>query len=214
MPMKLTTRHYGVLASLEQEPRSGYDIAQWFAHVTKHFCAFGHSSVYPTLADLERHGLVTYTEVASEQGPTRKVYRLTPAGRDALLAWAEQPAAEAEVRDEQLLKALCYGFLPPERTIELLRMARARHEERRVYCEQLASTAEAAMRTDDPHTMRAALGRVLTARRGVGMQASYVAWCDEAIAAVSSLATAAGIQGAGTRVERDTTSAGRQGNGS
>jgi DNA-binding PadR family transcriptional regulator len=207
--MKLTTRHYGVLASLEQEPRSGYDIAQWFAHVTKHFCAFGHSSVYPTLADLERLGYVSYTEVPSEQGPTRKVYRLTPAGRDTLLAWAEQPAADAEGRDEQLLKALCYGFLPPERAIELLRLARERHEERRVYCEQLASAAEAAMRADDPHTVRAALGRVLTARRGVGIQASYVAWCDEAIAAVGSLATALGTRTEGMRAERDTPGAAR-----
>src|SRR5579859_1988231 len=121
--MSFSMRHYGVLASLEQEPRSGYDIAQWFAYVTKHFCAFGHSSVYPTLADLEREGLVIHTETPSEQGPTRKVYRLTPAGRETLLAWVAQPAADAEVRDEQLLKALCYGFLPPARAIDLLRQA-------------------------------------------------------------------------------------------
>jgi hypothetical protein len=51
--MSLTMRHYAVLASLAQEPHSGYDIAQWFADVTRHFCAFGHSSIYPTLADVE-----------------------------------------------------------------------------------------------------------------------------------------------------------------
>src|SRR5262245_52768070 len=119
--MVLSIRHYGVLASLGQQPRSGYDITQWFAHVTKHFCAFGHSSVYPTLADLEQRGLVAYTEMPSDQGPRRKVYHLTPAGSDVLLTWAGEPAADAEVRDEQLLKALCYGFLPPERAIELLR---------------------------------------------------------------------------------------------
>src|SRR5262249_19925731 len=72
--MNFTTRHYAVLASLAQEPRSGYDIAQWFGYVTEHFCAFGHSSIYPTLADLEQRGLVAYTEMPSEQGPTRKVY--------------------------------------------------------------------------------------------------------------------------------------------
>lgn len=186
--MNLTTRHYAVLASLEQEPRSGYDIAQWFAYVTKHFCAFGHSSVYPTLADLERHGLVSYTEMPSEQGPARKVYRLTPAGQDALLEWVAQPAADAEVRDEQLLKALCYGFLPPRRAVELLRIARARHEERKAYYEQLARAAETDMRAGDRHTAAAALGRKLTARRGVSVQESYVAWCDEAIAAVEAMA--------------------------
>ena len=186
--MQHSMRHYGVLASLAQEPRSGYDIAQWFAYVTKHFCAFGHSSVYPTLADLEQHGLVTHTGVHSEQGPMRKVYQLTPAGRDALLEWVAQPAADAEVRDEQLLKALCYGFLPAERAIELLRLARAHHQERKQRYEDLVRAAEASMRDDDPHTAAAALGRRLTARRGVGSQESYVAWCDEAIAAIEAFA--------------------------
>jgi DNA-binding PadR family transcriptional regulator len=186
--MQLTMRHYGVLASLAQERRSGYDIAQWFAYVTKHFCAFGHSSVYPTLADLEQRGLVTFTETPSEQGPTRKVYELTPAGREVLLAWVDVPAGDAEVRDEQLLKALCYGFLPPERAIELLRVARARHEEHQRKYETLVRAAEADMRADDPQIAAAALGRSLTGRRGVGSQESYVAWCDEAIAAIEAFA--------------------------
>lgn len=192
--MDLSIRHYGVLASLGQQPRSGYDIAQWFAHVTKHFCAFGHSSVYPTLADLERRGLVAYTEMPSDQGPRRKVYHLTPAGSDVLLAWAGEPAADAEVRDEQLLKALCYGFLPPERAVELLRAARTRHDQRKTYYEGLVRAAEADMQTDDPHAAAAALGRKLTARRGVGAQESYVTWCDDAIASIEAIAAKAQTQ--------------------
>jgi DNA-binding PadR family transcriptional regulator len=194
--MTYTVRHFAVLASLAQEPRSGYDIAQWFAHVTKHFCAFVHSSVYPTLADLEQHGLVTFTEAPSEQGPRRKVYRLTATGLDTLLAWVDTPSADAEVRDEQLLKALCYGFLPTDRAIDLLRVARARHAERRAFYEALVGAAEAEMRSDDPHTAAAALGRRLTALRGVGSQASYVVWCDEAIAAIATFGTS--IQAART----------------
>jgi DNA-binding PadR family transcriptional regulator len=190
--MNFTMRHYAVLSSLAQEPRSGYDIAQWFEYVTKHFCAFGHSSIYPTLADLEQRGLVAHTEVPSEQGPIRKVYRLTPAGRDALLDWVAQPAADAEVRDEQLLKALSYGFLPAERAVELLRLARARHAERKGHYEQLVRAAEADMQADDPHTAAVALGRRLTGRRGVGAQESYVAWCDEAIAAIEAFAAEVG----------------------
>lgn len=179
---QFTMCQYAVLASLMQEPRSGYDIAQWFAHVTKHFWVVGHSSIYPALADLERRALVEYEEVSSEQGPARKVYHLTQAGSDTLLTWASAPAADAEVRDEQLVKALCYGFLPPERAIEQLRLARARHAERQVEYERIARAAdEEIAAAGDPHAAAAALGRRLTARRGVGVQESYVAWCDEAI---------------------------------
>lgn len=188
---KLTMCQYAVLASLVQEPRSGYDIAQWFAHVTQHFWAIGHSSIYPALADLETRSFVEFTEEPSEQGPTRKVYHVTPAGYDALFTWVDAPAADAEVRDEQLLKALCYGFLPSQRAIELIRLARARHEARKAYYEELVGMAEADMQSDDPHASAAALGRSLTARRGVGVQASYVAWCDEAIAAIEASAHAA-----------------------
>ncbi|HEX8982622.1 MAG TPA: PadR family transcriptional regulator [Ktedonobacterales bacterium] len=186
--MNLSMRHYGVLASLAQEHRSGYDITQWFAFVTKHFCSFGHSSVYPTLAELEQRGLVEFAETPSEQGPTRKVYHLTPSGQDALLEWVGQPAADAEVRDDQLMKAVCYGFLSRERAVELLHMARARHEERKRMYEALADAATVDLQSDDPHVAAVALGRRLTARRGVGAQESYVVWCDEAIAAVEALA--------------------------
>ncbi len=120
----------------------------------------------------------------SEQGPTRKVYHLTPSGTEMLMEWVELPAADAEVRDEQLVKALCYGFLPPERAIALLRMARARHVERKAHYEELARRREEEERTGDPHKAAAALGQRLTARRGVGVQESYIAWCDEAIAAI------------------------------
>jgi DNA-binding PadR family transcriptional regulator len=185
--MELTMRHYAVLASLAQEPRSGYDITQWFAFVTRHFCAFGHSSIYPTLADLEQRGLVTHTEMPSEQGPTRKVYQLTAEGSSALLDWVAEPAADAEVRDEQLLKALCYGFIPTKRATELLRLARARHLERQAHYQQIVTAAEAAIAADDERSA-SALGRWLTARRGVGVQESYVAWCDEAIGAILNFA--------------------------
>jgi PadR family transcriptional regulator, regulatory protein AphA len=186
--MNFTMRHYAVMASLAQEPRSGYDITQWFAFVTKHFCAFGHSSIYPTLADLEKRGLVTYTETPSEQGPMRKVYRLTAEGSSALLDWVAEPAGDAEVRDEQLLKALCYGFIPAERSAELLRLARARHLERQAHYQEIVAAAEAAMAEGDTARSAAALGRWLTARRGVGVQESYVAWCDEALAAILNFA--------------------------
>lgn len=188
---------YAVLTSLAQEPRSGYDIAQWFAVVTRHFWVVGHSSIYPALADLERRGLVEYVETPSDQGPIRKVYHLTDAGREALMDWVAQPAADAEVRDEQLLKAASYGFLASERAIELLRGVRARHAERQARFEEMARDAEAAGQGGEPHQAAVALGEKLTARRGALAQQSYVAWCDEAIATIEALAARGRLPGAG-----------------
>src|ERR687898_1699001 len=122
------TLDYVILAGLLRQPRSGYDLSRWMAGETSHFFSIGHSSVYPALSRLEEAGLVEHRAVASERGPERKVYSITEAGRAALLTWAQEPAAEREVRDEQLVKALCYGILPEERALERLQEERERHE--------------------------------------------------------------------------------------
>lgn len=43
-------------------------------------------TVYPALARLEREGWLSSRLVASDAGPARKYYRLTPAGYDVLTA--------------------------------------------------------------------------------------------------------------------------------
>jgi hypothetical protein len=40
------------------------------------------------------------------------VYSIAEAGCEALLSWVDSPPVERQVRDEQLVKVLCYGFLP------------------------------------------------------------------------------------------------------
>ncbi|HEX9036687.1 MAG TPA: PadR family transcriptional regulator [Ktedonobacterales bacterium] len=187
----LSMCQYAILASLLQQPRSGYDIARWFADVTSHFWTVGHSAVYPALADLTRRALVVYEQTPSDKGPARKVYHLNAVGRETLLTWASQPAAEADVRDEQLLKALCYGFVPQDTALALISAARARHEQRKRQFEDFVRQADLLMaraqEAGDQDGFRAALGQRLTARRGVGAQACYLAWCDEVVAVLSAL---------------------------
>lgn len=108
----MKTVNYVVLAGLLLRPRSGYDLARWMEGVAGHFFSVGHSTVYPALADLERRGFVAHEVVPSEKGPERKVYSPTSTGREALLAWTEEPAPMPQIRDEGLVKALCFGHLP------------------------------------------------------------------------------------------------------
>ena len=98
--------------------------------VTARFFSVGHSTVYPALADLERRGLVVHEVVPSEKGPKRKVYSSTEAGREVLLRWAEEPAAETQIRDEGLVKALCFGHLPEGRALARLGEVKERYAEK------------------------------------------------------------------------------------
>ena len=182
----MKTLDYVILAGLIHKPRSGYDLTKWMERETSHFFAIGHSSIYPALARLEREGLVRHEVVPSDQGPERKVYSITEVGRVALLAWAGEPAAERQVRDEQLVKALCYGFLPKERALAQLREEKANHEEKLAMYEKFERGLGAELR-EGRISGEAYLGTLLTLRRGIGVERSYVEWCEEAAEMVSQL---------------------------
>lgn len=183
------TLQYVILAGLAHEPRSGYDITRWLSLVASHFWLVGHSSIYPALASLEEESLVTHEEAPSERGPKRKVYDLTEKGFEVLLSWVDGPAAEQQVRDEQLVKALCYGFLREESALARVDQVRQHHAEKLVYYESLERRLESGLgprEGETPITGAAYAGTLLALRRGIGNEQSYLEWCDEAEEIISS----------------------------
>ena len=176
---------YVVLAGLVRKPRSGYDLSRWMQRETSHYFAVGHNRIYPALSDLERDGLVAHEVVPSDRGPERKVYSITEAGLEALLSWADSPPVERQMRDEQLVKVLCYGFLPTERALGRLEEVKVLHEEKLARYEEYRRELEA-QRTDGGISDEAYLGTLLTLGRGIGAEMSYVEWCEEAAKVLSS----------------------------
>lgn len=183
----MKTVNYVVLAGLLLRPRSGYDLTRWMGGVTAHFFSVGHSTVYPALADLERRGLVAHEVVPSEKGPERKVYSPTEAGRGVLLRWAEEPAAETRIRDEGLVKALCFGHLPEGRTLVRLGEVKERHARKLAEYEGYERDLRRTLR-EGGISGEAYLGTLLALRRGIGEEEGYVRWCDEAADLLSSAA--------------------------
>jgi PadR family transcriptional regulator AphA len=184
---------YALLAGLALEPRSGYDLTQWFTQVAAHYWAASHSSIYPTLAALERDGLIVHQTEPSRLGPVRKVYSLTAAGTSALLEWIDAPTSPIEVRDEQLVKALCYGLLPPGHAVSQLQAARSRYAQILSHYEEIASGLESMEPGDDRLSAEARLGALITLKCGIRVAAAYAAWCDEAAAMVEE-AGAEGVE--------------------
>ena len=175
----MKTVNYVVLAGLLLRPRSGYDLTRWMEGVTAHFFSVGHSTVYPALADLERRGLVSHEVLPSEKGPERKVYSPTEAGREALLAWAEEPATLPQIRDEGLVKALCFGHLPEGRVLARLGEVKERHARKLAEYEGYERDLRRSLR-EGGISGEAYLGTLLALRRGIGEEEGYVRWCDEA----------------------------------
>jgi PadR family transcriptional regulator AphA len=181
----MKTLDYVILAGLIRKPRSGYDLTKWIERETSHFFSVGHSSIYPALSRLERDGLVEHEVVPSAKGPERKVYSVTEAGWEALLAWADTPPAERQVRDEQLVKALCYPYMPEERALARLEEEKARHVEKLARYEGFERELEDMFRQGGI-SREAYLGTRLTLSRGTGVEKSYVEWCEVAARMISS----------------------------
>jgi PadR family transcriptional regulator AphA len=180
----MKTLDYVILAGLVRGPRSGYDLTRWMERETSHFFAVGHSSVYPALSRMEREGLVQHEVVPSEKGPERKVYTVSEDGREALFAWADEPPIEKHVRDDQLVKALCYPYMPEERALARLEEEKARHEERLAQYEGYERELEVLFR-DGGLSREAYLGTRLTLARGLGVEKSYVEWREAAAGMLS-----------------------------
>ena len=74
------------LGALSRGPATGYEIRKMFEEGPfAHFCDASFGSIYPALTKLTEAGLATLTATPQDKRPGKKVYRLTPRGRMALI---------------------------------------------------------------------------------------------------------------------------------
>lgn len=71
-----------MLALLRGEPRYGFDLVRELSAADGLLTSEG--TIYPLLSRLRKDGLVTTSWQASDAGPPRRYYALTPDGRSAL----------------------------------------------------------------------------------------------------------------------------------
>ena len=117
-----------VLGMLSLGPRSGYDIKRVVDRSTRFFWAASYGQIYPELRRLEEEGLIE-GEDAPSGGRSRRVYKLTKAGRDALREWLFGSTVTIEYRDESLLRLFFADSLPREDALLLLEGRKKGHEQ-------------------------------------------------------------------------------------
>jgi PadR family transcriptional regulator AphA len=130
------------LGLLGERPMSGYEIKKLFEDAFRHFFLAGFGSIYPALAELSREGLVTVESVEQEKRPDKKVYRITEAGRRALLQELMTTPPRHRVRSEFLVLITFAHLLPPGRVAAVLDEMVA--EWRRTLEDELDAVARAA----------------------------------------------------------------------
>jgi transcriptional regulator len=73
-----------ILSLVDDRPRHGYDIARLIESRSEGALSFHAASLYPLLYRLERRGWIAGRWVEKPGERRRRMYRLTPKGRDVL----------------------------------------------------------------------------------------------------------------------------------
>jgi DNA-binding PadR family transcriptional regulator len=120
-----------LLGLLEREPSHGYDLKRDYDALFGRGKPLPFGQVYATLGRLARDGKVTAGQSEPGEGPARKRYAITTAGRREVQAWLAEPV-EAEPHLQTLLftkvvLALLLGqdaggYLDAQRAAHLRRM--------------------------------------------------------------------------------------------
>jgi DNA-binding PadR family transcriptional regulator len=103
-----TLLDFALLGLLCGQSMSGYDIRKLFETTPIGRFSSSQGSIYPALQRLERGTLVKGTVQRATTLRPRKLYRLTAAGRAALVAWMKRPSEPRDV--ERRLDELCLRF--------------------------------------------------------------------------------------------------------
>jgi|SRR5579875_1230765 DNA-binding PadR family transcriptional regulator len=132
-----------LLALLAKEPAHGYELKlaleQTFGAA---YPSPNIGQIYVTLKRLEHDGLVSSQDVEQDRRPNKRVYELTPRGREALRAWVDAPSDGPRVRDDFFVKLILAPMAGLADRMELM------NKQRRHYLGMMRALAELHSETD------------------------------------------------------------------
>jgi DNA-binding PadR family transcriptional regulator len=101
---------------------SGYDLKKWADSSLRFFYwSPATSQIYAELKRLEERGLVTAREAPQDDLRNKRLYRITPAGRDELARWVEDAPVEPPVLKHSVVMRVWLGHLAdPDRLREIV----------------------------------------------------------------------------------------------
>jgi PadR family transcriptional regulator AphA len=173
-----------VLGLLSGGEQSGYDLKKRADSSVGYLWTPAKSRIYAILPRLVEAGLVRRRDVRQKGRPDKQLYRLTEAGRRALVEWLAHGPLEPEPERHLLLLKLFFGGLAgPEALIEQVRERRREIERFRAELAEI----DARRRREDSDDLYPRLTRMY----GLAWADAIIAWAK---AAEKELARAAATE--------------------
>ncbi|WP_149361501.1 PadR family transcriptional regulator [Lolliginicoccus suaedae] len=183
---------HAILISLQERTGSGYELARRFDRSIGYFWSASHQQIYRTLKRMAETEWVIGEQVPQTGRPDKTIYRPSQAGLDALRDWIAEPVDTSNFRSilAVKLRGAAYGDISAlalefkrHRALAEQRLATYRDIEAR----DLARTG----RTSPDELAGTPLHQYLVLRAGIIEAESFLAWCDEVLAALDATPPAA-----------------------
>ena len=122
---------YAILGLLNRQKMTGYDISRACDTSLFEFWNAKHSQIYPELKSLTEAGLVEYEIEIAGNVLQKKLYSISPAGREAFHIWElTRHKPRGVPKDEFRLQLFFSDSIPSEQRLALLNAEREAHIER------------------------------------------------------------------------------------
>ncbi|HEX2053659.1 MAG TPA: PadR family transcriptional regulator [Actinomycetota bacterium] len=136
----LPATSWAILGMLTFGDMSGYDLSKMVGASIGHFFSPAKSQIYSELRRLVGLGLATVEEVDQTDRPNKRIYSITPEGRNRLRAWLESSDVEPDsFRSPFLLKVFFGGLSSHEVLVTQVKAAHERAVEELAALERLES---------------------------------------------------------------------------
>jgi DNA-binding PadR family transcriptional regulator len=176
---------HAILASLDLQPMTGYDLKKFFNISVGHFWTTTQSHIYTALNDLESQGWVQKHTVHQEDKPSRKVYHITETGRVELRRWLTTPLPPTPVREAWLIQIF---FSQGSSNEEILTLIEARLRSIRQTLEAFHAPAESEEAPEVPTGMvRAQALWQITREYGAAYYEFDLHWHEQMLERVKNL---------------------------
>jgi PadR family transcriptional regulator AphA len=119
---------HAILAILEIEDGTGYDLASRFKKSVGCFWSASHQQIYKELSRLTEAGWVIY-RAAVQAGKQAKIYTLTDDGRAELIRWLGEPCRNGNYKDPFMVKVYASGNRQSEDLLQELAQQVIQHQQ-------------------------------------------------------------------------------------
>jgi DNA-binding PadR family transcriptional regulator len=177
---------HAILAFIEFEPMSGYDLKKFFDQSVAHFWTATQSHIYKSLEGLEKKGWAEAHVIQGEGKPNRKQYQITGEGRSELRRWLVTPLPMEPVRQANLIQIFFSHFSTND---EIASLFETRMDQLREQIQTLKTVAQVAI---DENAKRVGVERArqlwqITLDYGIDYYEFELAWHEKTLKTIRSL---------------------------